>query len=132
EADEFGATISPNGQWMAYVSDESGRYEVYVQSFPGGGGKRQVSTGGGTAPRWRRDGQELFYYTSDGKLVAAPVQSGETFSASAASPLFEFRAGNANSASAPYAVTGDGQRFLLNAIVVTEMAAPLTVVFNWA
>lgn len=131
EADEFGATISPNGRWMAYVSDESGRYEVYVQSFPVGGGKRQVSTGGGTAPRWRRDGQELFYYASDGKLVAAPVQSEETFSASAASPLFEFRAGNANSASAPYAVTGDGQRFLLNAIVVTEMAAPLTVVFNW-
>jgi Tol biopolymer transport system component len=131
EADEFGATISPNGRWMAYVSDESGRYEVYVQSFPGGGGKRQVSTGGATAPRWRRDGQELFYYASDGKLVAAPVQSGETFSASAAAPLFEFRAGNANSAQTPYAVTGDGQRFLLNAIVVSEVAAPLTVVVNW-
>jgi hypothetical protein len=131
EADEFGATMSPNGRWVAYVSDESGRYEVYVQSFPGGGGKRQVSTGGATAPRWRRDGQELFYYATDGKLMAAPVQSGENFAASAAAPLFEFRAGNANAFFAPYAVTGDGQRFLLNATVETEMSAPLTVVFNW-
>jgi Tol biopolymer transport system component len=131
EADEFGATMSPNGRWVAYVSDESGRYEVYVQSFPGGGGKRQVSTGGATAPRWRRDGQELFYYATDGKLMAAPVQSGENFAASAAAPLFEFRAGNANAFFAPYAVTGDGQRFLLNATMETEMSAPLTVVFNW-
>jgi hypothetical protein len=131
EADEFGATMCPNGRWVAYVSDESGRYEVYVQSFPGGGGKRQVSTGGGAAPRWRRDGQELFYYASDGKLMAVPVQSGENFAASAAAPLFEFRAGNSNAVFAPYAVTGDGQRFLLNAIVETEVAAPLTVVVNW-
>jgi serine/threonine protein kinase/Tol biopolymer transport system component len=131
EADEFGATMSPNGRWVAYVSDESGRYEVYVQSFPGGGGTRQVSTGGGTAPRWRRDGQELFYYASDGKMMAALVQSGENFAASAAAPLFEFRVGNANPFFAPYAVTGDGQRFLLNATVETEMAWPLTVVINW-
>jgi eukaryotic-like serine/threonine-protein kinase len=131
EADEFGATMSPNGRWVAYVSDESGWYEVYVQSFPGGGGKRQVSTGGGTAPRWRRNGQELFYYASDGKLMAAPVQSGENFAASAAAPLFEFRVGSSNAFFAPYAVTDDGQRFLLNAIVETEVAAPLTVVVNW-
>lgn len=131
EADEFGATTSPNGRWLAYVSDESGRYEVYVQSFPGGGSKRQVSTGGGTAPLWRRDGQELFYYASDGKLMAAPVQSGENFAASVPTPLLEFRAGNSNAYFAPYAVTGDGQRFLLNAIVVTEIAGPLTVVVNW-
>jgi hypothetical protein len=73
----------------------------------------------------------LFYYASDGKLMAVPVQSGENFAASAAAPLFEFRAGTSNAFFAPYAVTGDGQRFLLNATVETEVAAPLTVVVNW-
>jgi hypothetical protein len=73
----------------------------------------------------------LFYYASDGKLMAVPVQSGETFAASAAAPLFEFRAGSANAFFAPYAVTGDGQRFLLNATVETEVVSPLTVAVNW-
>jgi eukaryotic-like serine/threonine-protein kinase len=132
EANEVGATLSPNGQWLAYVSNVSGRFEVYVQSFPGGGGKRQVSTGGGSAPRWRRDGRELFYHAGDGKLMAVPVRRGETFDTGAAVSLFEFRAGTAVAISAPYAVTADGQRFLINAVVETEPNAPLTVVTNWA
>ena len=85
--------LSPDGRWLAYVSDESGRYEVYVQSFPGGGGKRQVSTGGGIGPRWRGDGKELFYHAPDGKLMAVPVKSGASFEAGAPVALFEFRAG---------------------------------------
>ena len=93
EANETAGTLSPDGRWLAYASDVSGRYEVYVQSFPGGGGKRQVSTGGGNHPRWRRDGRELFYYAGDGKLMAAPVRSGESFEMGAAVSLFEFRAG---------------------------------------
>src|SRR5262249_60037479 len=101
-------------------------------SFPTGGGKRQLSIGGGQNPRWGRDGKELFYYSSDGKLMAAPVESGESFAAGASVSLFEFRAGNSGVGSAaPYAVTADGQRFLLNAIVESEAAAPLTVVLNW-
>ena len=131
EANETAGTLSPDGRWLAYASDESGRYEVYVQSFPGGGGKRQVSTGGGIGPRWRRDGQELFYYAGDGKLMAAPVRSGESFEVGAAVSLFEFRAGTPQ-LFAPYAVTADGQRFLINAVVETEPNAPLTVVVNWA
>jgi eukaryotic-like serine/threonine-protein kinase len=132
EANEVGAALSPDGRWLAYASDESGLYEVYVQSFPKGGGKRQVSTGGGNHPRWRRDGRELFYYAADGKLMAAPVQRGESFEVGAAIALFEFRAGNAlTSIRAPYAVTADGQRFLINAVVETEPNAPLTVVVNW-
>jgi hypothetical protein len=103
----------------AYASDESGRYEVYVQSFPGGGGKRQVSTGGGNNPRWRRDGRELFYHAGDGKLMAVPVRSGESLEAGAAVPLFEFRSATVGG-NAAYAVTGDGQRFLINAVVETE------------
>ncbi len=102
-----------------------------MQSFPGGGGKRQVSTGGANNPRWRGDGRELFYYTGDGKLMAAPVRSSESFEAGAAVLLFEFRPGPVGFSCAPYAVTADGQRFLINAVVETEPNAPLTVVVNW-
>ena len=132
EANEAAGTLSPNGRWLAYVSDVSGRFEVYVQSFPEGGGKQQVSTGGGAYPRWRQDGRELFYYAGDGKLMAVQVRSGVSFEVGAAAPLFEFRAGTLLTNLAPYAVTADGQRFLINAVVDTEPSAPLTVVVNWA
>jgi serine/threonine protein kinase/Tol biopolymer transport system component len=132
EANEFGGTLSPDGRWLAYVSDVSGRDEVYAQNFPGGGGKRQVSNGGGNVPRWRRDGRELFYYAGDGKLMAAPTPRGESLDLGAPVPLFEFRAGTINAFFAPYAVTADGQRFLINAVVEMEPNAPLTVVVNWA
>ncbi|HEV2664055.1 MAG TPA: protein kinase, partial [Blastocatellia bacterium] len=132
EANEAAATLSPNGRWLAYVSDVSGRFEVYVQSFPAGGGKQQVSTGGGAYPRWRGDGRELFYYAGDGKLMAVQVRSGESFEVGAAAPLFEFRAGTLLTNLAPYAVAADGQRFLISAVVETEPNAPLTVVVNWA
>ena len=132
EANENAGTLSPDGRWLAYASDESGRYEVYVQSFPGGGGKRQVSTGGGNNPRWRRDGRELFYYAGDGKLMVAPAPRGESFETGAAVSLFEFRAATLQNYFAPFAVTDDGQRFLINAVVETEPNSPLTVVVNWA
>jgi hypothetical protein len=73
----------------------------------------------------------LFYYAADGKLMASPVRSGASFEVGAAIPLFEFRAGTLQT-FAPYAVTGDGQRFLINAVVDVEPNAPLTVVVNWA
>ena len=130
EASELAGTLSPDGRWLAYASDVSGRYEVYVQSFPGGGGKRQVSTEGGGGPRWRQDGRELFYHAGDGKLMAAPVRSGESLEVDAAVALFEFRGGTGEP-SARYAVTADGQRFLINAVVETEPNAPLTVWVNW-
>jgi Tol biopolymer transport system component len=131
EANETGGQLSPDGRWIAYASDELGGYEVYVQSFPKGGGKRQVSTKGGTGPCWRRDGKELFYYSSDGKLMAAEVKSGASFEAGVPSALFEFRSGNATVTVAPYTVTADGQRFLLNTVVDESGGAPLTVVINW-
>src|SRR5262245_23256445 len=131
EANEAAAVISPDGQWIAYNSDESGRYEVYVQSFPGGGGNRQVSTGGGIGPRWRGDGKELFYHAADGKLMAAPVKGGASFEAGMPTPLFEFRAGG-YLITPYYDVTKDGQKFLINTVVETEPNAPLTVVVKWA
>jgi eukaryotic-like serine/threonine-protein kinase len=131
EANEAAAVLSPDGNWIAYNSDESGKYEVYVQSFSGGGGKRQVSTGGGLGPRWRGDGKELFYHAADGRLMAVPVKIGAGFDAGTAAPLFEFRAGG-NLITPYYDVTRDGQKFLLATIVESVSNAPLTVVVNWA
>jgi Tol biopolymer transport system component len=130
EANEAAAVLSPDGKRMAYTSDESGRYEVYVQSFPTGGGKRQVSTGGGIGPHWRGDGKELFYHAPDGNLMAVGVKAGPNFEAGAPAVLFEFRAGG-NLITPYYSVTADGQRFLLSTIVEAQAAAPLTVVVNW-
>ncbi len=132
EAYESEAQLSPDGRWMAYVSDESGKFEVYVQRFPDHSGKRQISTNGGLGPHWRRDGRELFYHAADGKLMAVPVGGGENFEPGAAVALFEFRSRSNSIIAAPYTVTGDGQRFLVNAIVDAEPRAPLTVVVNWA
>ena len=131
EANEAAAVLSPDGRWMAYSSDESGRYEIYVQSFPGGGSKRQISTGGGIGPHWRGDGRELYYHAPDGKLMAAPVTIGTSLEVGTPVALFEFRPAT-NAITPYYSVTRDGQRFLLSTIVETEPNAPLTVVVNWS
>ncbi len=75
-ANEHGAVLSPNGKWLAYDSDESGRYEVYVTAFPGPGGKWQVSNGGGNDPSWSADGKQLYYPSGD-KLMLVPIQNAE-------------------------------------------------------
>jgi Tol biopolymer transport system component len=132
DARETAGTLSPDGHWLAYASDElSGRYDIWVQRFPEGGGKRQVSNGGGCCPRWPRKGGELFYYAADGNLMVAPVRIGESLEMDAPAPLFEFRAGTGLANFTPYAVTHDGQRFLIIEIVDTEPNAPLRVVTNW-
>jgi Tol biopolymer transport system component len=128
------ANLSPDGRWIAYVSDESGRPEVYIQSFPTPSGKWQVSTEGGNQPRWRRDGRELFYLAPDQKLMAVPVRLGSTFEAGAPASLFE---ANINPAAGSagighqYDVSADGQRFLLNLELRETATTPLTVVLNW-
>ena len=130
DANEAAAVFSPDGGWVAYASDESGRYEIYVQGFPAGGGKRQVSTGGGIAPLWRSDGNELFYHALDGTLMAAAVERAASFAAGPPAPLFEFRP--AGPLITPYyAPTPDGQRFLLSTILDSLPGAPFTVVLNW-
>jgi hypothetical protein len=131
EFNEQQGRVSPDGQWIAYTSDETGRPEVYVQSFPTPGGKWPISTSGGADPRWRRDGKELFFISSDRKLMAVDIQAESTFQAGLPRPLFDVRVSGLTDVRTHYAVAADGRRFLVNTIDETDVAAPITVVLNW-
>jgi len=121
--------FSPDGRWIAYASPESGRNEVYVTRFPGPGGKWQLSAAGGTQPRWRRDGKEVFYLSPDNRLMSAEVNAaGSAFEVGAMRSLFATQAGGPGSV---YDVSPDGQRFLVNTLVEEAAAAPITLVVNW-
>jgi dipeptidyl aminopeptidase/acylaminoacyl peptidase len=127
------AQFSPDGKWVAYASNESGKWEIYVTSFPDAHGKWQVSNGGGDQPRWRGDGKELFYLAADGKIVAVPVKEGANFNSGAPVALFQANARQpvATSEQVVYDVTQDGQRFLINTYVKNGPVQPMTVVLNW-
>jgi len=120
--------ISPDGRWIAYISDESGRWEVYVQPFQSPGEKLRLSTNGGGQPRWRKDGRELFYLALDGTMMAVPISAGVTISPGIPNSLFQTGI-TVNPVVDQFAVTGDGQRFLL--AVPLEFAPPISVVLNW-
>jgi Tol biopolymer transport system component len=126
---EMWATFSPDGRYIAYQSNESGRHQIYVQEFPEARNKWQVSTGGGVEPYWRQDGRELFY-RSGSLLMAVPVQTGSTFVAGNPAPLFETRFAVAN-VRARYRPAPDGQRFLVLSPLAREMEQPASVVLNW-
>ncbi len=128
DKDEF--RLSPDGRWIAYNSLESGRWEVYAASYPSFSGKRQVSSAGGCQARWRKDGKELFYLALDGKLMAVPVTAGAALEAGVPKPLFQTTV-SLNPTWDQYAVTGDGQRFLLNENPKTT-AEQINVVIDWA
>jgi Tol biopolymer transport system component len=122
--------FSPDGQWIAYVSNESGRPEIYIAPFSGKGGKWQVSTSGGLFPRWRRDGRELFYIAPDSRLLAASVSAQSSgFEVGVVATLFATRA-KAN-LRYPYDVTADGRRFLVNTLQDEASPEPFTLVLNW-
>jgi Tol biopolymer transport system component len=121
--------FSADGRWIAYDCDESGRAEVYVRAFPGPGGKWQVSTTGGAFPVWRRDGRELFYISSDSKLMAVPVGADGSFKAGNPAPLFAVHPGTGF--GTPYDVSSDGQRFLVDTTLADQGSPPLEVVVNW-
>ncbi len=124
--DEASPQFSPDGHWMAYQSNESNRYEVYVAPFPGPGGKRQVSAAGGTEPSWRADGKELFYVAPDNRLMAATVDTrGGTFAVTTLEPLF-------GPIDEDYDASADGQRFLVAVRPEGSADPPLTVVQNWS
>jgi Tol biopolymer transport system component/tRNA A-37 threonylcarbamoyl transferase component Bud32 len=125
--------FSPDGKWVAYASNETGKWEIYVTSFPKSGGKWQVSTGGGEQPRWRGDGKELFYLSSDRKMMAAPVTSGANFDAGSPVALFQTTPRQPVSFTDQfvYDVSRDGQRFLINTPVKQAESAPMSVVLNW-
>ncbi len=124
--------ISPDGKFLAYSSDESGDWEIYVTTFPGAAGKWQVSRGGGTEPRWRGDGKEIFYLGPKGMLTAVPVNPRGTFSTGTPTPLFQFHGRSVISSTDvfSYDVTKDGKRFLVNRYVKPERITPLTIVLN--
>jgi len=129
EFNESQAQFSPDGKWMAYVSDESGGRQIYVQSFPTLAGKFQISTDGGTQPRWRRDQKELFYLAPDRKLMAVTVKTDRMFAPETPRALFQTTL-NVGDLRQSYAVAADGQRFLLNA-PVESASPPMTIVLNW-
>jgi Tol biopolymer transport system component len=141
EFNEAQGKFSPDGRWIAYRSDKSGRPEVYVRPSPergGGDTEWTISNGGGTEPRWRRDGKELFYFTGEGTLVAVEVRtSGTTFKAGIAKPLFDTRIVGGDTPvlfGTPgyyWDVSGTGKRFLINTATQESGLAPITVVLNW-
>jgi eukaryotic-like serine/threonine-protein kinase len=116
--------FSPDGRWVAYVSDESGRDEVHVRTFPQPDGRWQISAGGGSFPRWRADGRELFF-VSDSQLLAVDVQTGPTLRFGAPRALFRMPQAN------HYEVSGDGQRFLVKMPLRERDPRGLQVVLNW-
>jgi Tol biopolymer transport system component len=132
-ANESEGRLSPDGLWVAYQSNESGRNEIYVQSFPLTGAKFQISTGGGIIPRWRSDGKEMFFYGIDGSVMAVDVRLGETLQHGVPKPLFKtsFNGLVAGGGIQHYAVSKDGQRFLVNVPDSQALGSPIMVVVNW-
>jgi serine/threonine protein kinase len=132
-AAERDARFSPNGRWLAYTSDETGPRELYVQSFPIGRGKWQVSNAGGGPPKWRSDGREL-YYLKGSTLMAVEVKTdGDTFEMRTPQHLFDIRGPVLAGTGGPPAfdVTSDGKRFLIAVSVDEVTSTPITVVLNW-
>ena len=129
---ETNGQISPDGNWVAYASNESGDWEIYVTTYPTAAGKWQVSRGGGTEPRWRGDGKEMFYIGAGSTLMAVPVTSDGTFAAGNPTPLFrtQFRAPVSSTDLFSYDVTKDGQRFLVNRYAKPAHVAPLHIILN--
>ena len=125
---EWEGRVSPDGRWVAYSSDESGRTEVYVSKFPEHGDRQLVSTAGGYLPAWRADGREL-YYRNAGRMMAVSVVTGDRFQAGVPRLLFDDPAIVSQSDAIGYAVAGNG-RFLLNRLV-ERTSPPLTVVTDW-
>jgi hypothetical protein len=133
EFNEHFPTFSPDGRWIAYCTDETGRFEVYVRSFTEGGaavtaGKWPVSNAGGIYPVWRRDGKELFFKAPNGKLMAVRVKAGSTFEPGIPVALFDTHDASIDS---NYDVSADGQRFLISRLIDAGEPRPVNICTNW-
>jgi Tol biopolymer transport system component len=134
--DERQGQFSPDDKWIAYQSNETGQFEIYVQAFPGPGRRERVSANGGAQVRWRNDGKELFFIGLDGRLMAVPIEldsrSG-AITAGAPVPLFATRVGGAVQGveRQQYDVAPDGQRFLMNTLTENTSTSPITLILNW-
>jgi serine/threonine protein kinase/Tol biopolymer transport system component len=126
---ERDAHFSPDGKWVVYTSDESGRNEVYVQTFPDSHERLRISTQGGESPRWASSGHELYFLSLDGRLMAVSVTPANPLRVAAPTPLFDTSAGPGTNRYAP---SSDGKRFLLSVGTAERGAAPLVVVLSWA
>jgi serine/threonine protein kinase/Tol biopolymer transport system component len=134
-ADERYGTVSRDGRWLAYISNETGSYEVYVRAFPNPGVTRQVSTSSGFEPVWRADGKELFYIASNQTLMAVDFRSSPaTFEAGPPKALFTTRMKwlESQAGAQHYGASADGQRFLVANATDEAQSAAMTIVLNWA
>jgi Tol biopolymer transport system component len=130
-ADEMHGNFSPDGHLVAYTSNETGKFEVNVQTLPLSDKKSQVSTNGGYEPRWRADGREIYYLSEDHKLMAVAVGPGPSFGIPKV--LFQTQVQTGVTANRThYVPSRDGQRFLINTLTADASPTPITVVMNWA
>jgi eukaryotic-like serine/threonine-protein kinase len=129
---QLGARLSPDGRWLAHESEESGSREIVVRSFPEATERRQVSIRGGTQPRWRSDGKELYYVAPDRKIMAVDIRTQPKFEADPPRALFQTRILPTIEARNHYDVTPDGKRFIVNSRPIGDDAAPITVAVGWA
>ena len=135
--EERNGQFSPDGKWIAYQSNESSRFEIYVRPFPGPGKKFQISNSGGAQPRWNKNGKEIFYVSLDSKMMAAAVKllpDGQSLEAGTPAALFSVHLAGGPVSSfnkQQYAVSPDGQRFLVNLAVDAGAASPITLIYNW-
>jgi len=135
---EAQARFSPDGRFVVYISDETGKSEVYVRPFspdgPSGGGQQMISQGGGTQPLWPRNGKEILYLAPDSKVMSVPVVTGTTFQRG--TPLALFTApilggGNTSNQNLRWDVTPDGKKFVINSVVTEGSTTPITAILNW-
>jgi eukaryotic-like serine/threonine-protein kinase len=129
---EIQPKFSPSGHWIAYVSNESGSYQVYAARYPGGGSRVQITAGGGTQPTWRADERELFYLGTGGRMMAVPIDtSSGTLKVGTAAHLFDVVLRPARDEEREYDVTRDGKGFIMNTVPPDKHSIPITVVLNW-
>jgi Tol biopolymer transport system component len=135
--DERDGQFSPDGKWIAYQSNESGRFEIYIQPFPGPSGKFQISSNGGAQPRWNKNSKEIFYVSLDSKMMAAPVKlspDGQSLQTGTPAALFAVRIAGGPVPGVnkqQYAVSSDSQRFLVNLAADEGAASPITLIYHW-
>jgi eukaryotic-like serine/threonine-protein kinase len=122
----YNTKLSPNGQWLAYQTDQNGTFEILVETFPKRSRQWQISTNGGTRPAWSRDGRELYFISLDGKMMASEIVPGPVFEHRVPKALFDVRLDS----NARFDVSKDG-RFLMLPRVEQEVVVPMTVVLNW-
>jgi serine/threonine protein kinase len=122
--------VSPDGKWIAYQSNESGRWEIYITAFPGGGAKWQVSSVGGASPKWRKDTKEIYYLDPSDSMIAVDVNASGG-AVQLGTPHTLFQAIGIQREYGPYDVSADGKKFLINSGNLKEGSEPMTLVLNW-